>query len=66
MADADVATKAPESDAQEDAQPRDTEAEKISGIQGDTKPEQGSASMGVSRTGRIMRGGIRGEGILVV
>jgi hypothetical protein len=47
MADNDVATKAPESDAQEDSQPP-TEAEKISGIQSDTKPDQGAASMGVS------------------
>lgn len=47
MADNDVATKAPESDAQEDSQ-QATEAEKISGIQGDTKPDQGAASMGVS------------------
>lgn len=52
MADNDVATKAPESDAQEsDAQEnlKDVEeAEGISGIPGDTKPDQGSASMGVS------------------
>ena len=47
MADMDVATKAPESDAQEDTQ-QPTEAEKISGISGDTKPDQGAASMGVS------------------
>ena len=47
MADSEVATKAPESDAQEASQPQ-TEAEQISGIQGDTKPDQGSASMGVS------------------
>ena len=46
MSDNDVATKAPESDAQEDAPKEQTEAEKISGIQGDTKPDQGSASMG--------------------
>lgn len=37
MADEDVATRAPESDAQEQ-----------SGIAGDTKPDQGAASMGVS------------------
>ena len=48
MADEEVATKAPESDAQEQSQFR-SEAEKISGIQGDTKPDQGAASMGVSR-----------------
>lgn len=36
MADEDVATKAPENDAQE-----------TSGITGDTKPDQGAASMGV-------------------
>lgn len=49
MADNDVATRAPESDAQEDL--KDVEqAEGISGIQGDTKPDQGSASMGVSIT----------------
>lgn len=48
MADEDLATKAPESDAQEQSQPA-TETEKISGIQGDTKPDQGTASMGVSR-----------------
>lgn len=47
MADNDVATRAPESDAQEDL--KDVEqAEGISGIQGDSKPDQGSASMGVS------------------
>ena len=46
MSDTDVATKAPESDAQEDAPKEQTAAEKISGIQGDTKPDQGSASMG--------------------
>jgi hypothetical protein len=40
MADEEVATKAPESDAQQDAQ-------RISGIEGDTKPDQGAASMGV-------------------
>ena len=40
----EIATKAPESDAQEQ-QP--TEGEKISGIPGDTKPDQGAASMGV-------------------
>lgn len=45
MSDADVASKAPESDAQEDTQ-RDLEAENISGIEGDTLPTQGSASMG--------------------
>ena len=45
MADADLATKAPENDAQEDV-PLDQEAEQISGIQGDTKPDQGAASMG--------------------
>lgn len=38
MADAEVATKAPENDAQE-----------ISGIPGDSKPDQGPASMGVGR-----------------
>lgn len=37
MTDEDVATRAPESDAQE-----------VSGIEGDTKPDQGAASMGVS------------------
>lgn len=47
MADNDVATKAPESDAQEGTE-QPTEAEKISGIPGDTKPDQGSASLGVS------------------
>ena len=47
MADNDVATRAPESDAQEDL--KDVEAAKgISGIPGDSKPDQGSASMGVS------------------
>lgn len=47
MADNDVATRAPESDAQEDL--KDVEAaEGISGIQGDSKPDQGAASMGVS------------------
>lgn len=44
MADEDVATRAPESDAQEQAP---TEAEQVSGIAGDTKPDQGPASMGV-------------------
>ena len=44
MADEEVATKAPESDAQEQST---AEAEKISGIEGDTKPDQGAASMGV-------------------
>lgn len=39
MADEEVATKAPESDA--------TEAQNVSGIPGDTKPDQGAASMGV-------------------
>ena len=39
MADDEIATKAPESDAQE--------AQSISGIPGDTKPDQGPASMGV-------------------
>ncbi|KAI7548000.1 dienelactone hydrolase family protein [Hortaea werneckii] len=38
MADEEVATKAPESDA--------TEAQSVSGIAGDTKPDQGAASMG--------------------
>jgi hypothetical protein len=37
MADADVATKAPESDAQESP----------SVIAGDSKPDQGAASLGV-------------------
>ena len=37
MADDELATKAPESDAQES-----------SGIEGDSKPDQGAASMGVS------------------
>ena len=47
MADNDLATRAPESDAQEDL--KDVEAaEGVSGIQGDTKPDQGAASMGVS------------------
>lgn len=41
MADEDVATKAPESDAQEDSQEE---------IPGDTKVDQGAASMGVSYT----------------
>lgn len=45
MADADVATKAPESDAQETSQTPGSAAH-ISGIDGDTKPEQGAASMG--------------------
>lgn len=50
MSDADVATRAPESDAQEDL--KDVEAaEGISGIEGDTKPDQGAASMGVSTAG---------------
>ena len=44
MADQDVATKAPESDAQEQSA---VEAKDISGIEGDTKPDQGAASMGV-------------------
>ena len=44
MADNELATKAPESDAQEQST---IEAEEISGIQGDTKPDQGQASMGV-------------------
>ncbi|KAK4556238.1 hypothetical protein LTR86_006935 [Recurvomyces mirabilis] len=39
MADEDLATRAPESDAHEDAQAK-------SGIPGDTKPDQGAASMG--------------------
>lgn len=47
MADNEVATRAPESDAKEDLKDVE-EAEGISGIQGDTKPTQGSASMGVS------------------
>jgi len=38
MADEEVATRAPESDA--------TEAQDVSGIPGDTKPDQGAASMG--------------------
>lgn len=46
MADDEVATKAPESDAQEDSKPETSDAEKSSGIEGDTKPDQGSASMG--------------------
>ena len=46
MADEDVATKAPESDAQEKMQ-SPVEAKEISGIEGDTKPDQGAASMGV-------------------
>lgn len=46
MADSEVATKAPESDAQEDA-PLAKDAEQISGIPGDTMPDQGAASMGV-------------------
>ena len=50
MADEEVATKAPESDAQEQTR-APTEAEKISGIEGDTKPDQGAASMGVSYWG---------------
>ena len=40
MADEDVATKAPESDAQE-----------TSGITGDSKPDQGAASLGVGNPG---------------
>jgi hypothetical protein len=44
MADQDVATKAPESDAQEQSV---TEAKEVSGIEGDTKPDRGAASMGV-------------------
>lgn len=44
MADEDVATKAPESDAQEDVKP----AEDIGGIPGDTTPDQSAATMGVS------------------
>lgn len=43
MSDEDVATRAPESDAQET---RDQEAEKISGIEGDSKPDQGATSLG--------------------
>ncbi|KAK5115479.1 hypothetical protein LTR62_001138 [Meristemomyces frigidus] len=39
MSDEDLASRAPESDAQEDAQTK-------SGIPGDTKPDQGAASMG--------------------
>lgn len=46
MADNEIATKAPESDAQEQSI---TEAEQISGIPGDTKPDQGQGSMGVCR-----------------
>lgn len=44
MADEEVATKAPESDAQEQGP---AEAKEISGIDGDTKPDQAAASMGV-------------------
>lgn len=48
MADNELATRAPESDAQENV--KDVEdVEGISGIEGDTKPTQGGASMGVSR-----------------
>lgn len=47
MADNELATRAPESDAQEDLEDVE-EAEGISGIQGDSKPDQGAASMGVS------------------
>ncbi|KAK5168847.1 uncharacterized protein LTR77_006156 [Saxophila tyrrhenica] len=43
MADNGVATKAPESDAQEENK---TAAEQISGIPGDSQPDQGAASMG--------------------
>ena len=50
MADSEVATRAPESDAQEETQPKG-DGEAISGIEGDTKPDQGAASMGVSPTG---------------
>ena len=46
MADSEVATQAPESDAQE-TNTSQSEAEKISGIQGDSKAQEG-ASMGVS------------------
>ena len=45
MADDEVATRAPESDAQEDTQP-DHKAEATSGIRGDTQPTQSAASMG--------------------
>jgi len=47
MADDELATRAPESDAQEQSTNQPSEAEKISGIPGDTKPDQGAASMGV-------------------
>ena len=53
MAEPEVATKAPESDAQaqeQEQKPEPSEAEQISGIEGDTKPDQGAASMGVSKT----------------
>lgn len=46
MADSDLATKAPESDAQEDTTETFQDAQEISGIQGDSKPDQGAASMG--------------------
>ncbi|KAK3696648.1 hypothetical protein LTR37_017829 [Vermiconidia calcicola] len=45
MASSEVATRAPESDAQEDTQTKG-DGEAISGIEGDTKPDQGAASMG--------------------
>ena len=48
MADNEVATKAPESDAQEVSQSAE-QAKEISGIEGDTKVDQGAASMGVRK-----------------
>lgn len=48
MADEEVATRAPESDAMEQSSDLN-EAEQISGIKGDSKPDQGAASMGVSK-----------------
>jgi len=45
MADDEIATRAPESDAQEDSQ-RDAKAESISGIAGDSQPDQSAATMG--------------------
>lgn len=51
MADKDLATRAPESDAQEDIKEdlnAVESAEGISGIPRDTKVDQGAASLGVS------------------
>jgi len=58
MADKDLATRAPESDAQEDAKEdlnAVESAEGISGIPGDTKVDQGAASLGVSKSAGVDR-----------